>query len=80
MKALRTIGISVVVFLSTATPAFAATTADPMAKTKTPHYWFEGNWFLDLTFVGTSILLVVGFCLFYWFKVLRPKFRGRPVA
>ena len=78
MKALRTIGLSIAVFFTTATPAFAATT-DPTAKVKAPHYWFEGNWFLNLVFVGTSIAILLGFCGFYWFKVLRPKFRGRPV-
>ena len=80
VNTLRTLGISLAVLLTTGTPAFAQTTdTDPLAKVEPAKFWFQGNWFLNLTFVGTSILLVVGFCLIYWFKVLRPKFRGRPV-
>ncbi len=81
MKILRTLAISIVTLLSGATPAFAqAAEADPLAKVEPQQFWFQGNWFLNLTFVGTSVLLVVAFCVIYWFKVLRPKFRGRPVT
>lgn len=80
MKILRTFGTSLVVLLSSATPAFAQEApTDPLAKTPVAKFWFQDNWFINLTFVGTSILLVLAFCVIYYFKVLRPKFRGRPV-
>ena len=81
MKILRTLAISVGLLVSGATPAFAQTAEEsPIAKVEPQRFWFQGNWFLDLVFIATSVLLVVGFCLIYYFKVLRPKFRGRPVT
>ena len=82
MKTLRTLGISLAVLLSSATPAFAQEPAQesPIAKVEPQRFWFQGNWFLDAVFVLTSIGLVVAFCVVYWFKVVRPKFRGRPVS
>ena len=80
MKTLRTLGISLAVLLTTATPAFAqATETDPLKKVEPAEFWFQGNWFINLSLIGTSVLLVTTFCFVFFFKVLRPKFRGRPV-
>ena len=80
VKTLRTLGISLAVLLATGSPAFAqATDTDPLKKVEPANFWFQGNWFINLTFIGTSVLLVVIFCVVFFFKVLRPKFRGRPV-
>ncbi len=65
--------------LAMATPAYAQTQDDPLAKVEPAKFWFQMNWFLSVTFVGTSVLLVIGFALLYFFKVVRPKYRGRPV-
>lgn len=81
VKILRTLAISLGFVLSGAMPAFAqAADESPIAKVEPQKFWFQGNWFLDTVFIATSVLLVVGFCLIYFFKVLRPKFRGRPVT
>lgn len=78
MKALRTLAISMSLLVMGATPAYAQSAENPLEKVKPQQFWFQDNWFLNLTFVGTSILLVVLFVVVYFFKVIRPKYRGRP--
>ncbi|MFZ4516534.1 MAG: hypothetical protein ACOYN3_09520 [Acidimicrobiia bacterium] len=78
MKALRTLAISMFLVAAGASPAFAQSAENPLEKVQPQQFWFQDNWFLNLTFIGTSVLLVLGFVLVYFLKVIRPKYRGRP--